>query len=233
MEIVLPLLLAGVVAFLMSSSTSMVLRPVAALYVDAVRGPYGRMPGVEAWGFPERDAMAYAGPWPVVAHPPCACWGAFKWRCERAIAAGDVAKAREKMTGPRAVQQVRTWGGVLEHPAKSGLWAHAGLPRPGEGRDAWGGWSMEIDQARWGHPAEKKTWLYFCGVEPEDLPSIPPWRAPTHVIARGKNLCHMSEEERETALPDLPKSKRHLSPPAFAAWLVEVARRAKGVEDRR
>ena len=46
---------------------------VAALYVDP-RGIYAGMPDVELWGLPDRDARAYDGPHPVVAHPPCSRW---------------------------------------------------------------------------------------------------------------------------------------------------------------
>ena len=50
---------------------------VAALYVQR-GGIYDGVPGVEAWaGPPDRDARLYAGPWPVVAHPPCARWGRY------------------------------------------------------------------------------------------------------------------------------------------------------------
>ena len=89
---------------------------VAALYVDPIRGPYRALPGVERWGWADvhqaglwdRDATAYDGPHPVIAHPPCGPWGLFAWRYKGGEGAKNCAI--------RAVQQVRRWGGVLEHP---------------------------------------------------------------------------------------------------------------------
>ena len=45
---------------------------VAALYVET-NGVYAGLPDVDLWD-EARDARLYAGPWPVVAHPPCARW---------------------------------------------------------------------------------------------------------------------------------------------------------------
>ena len=45
---------------------------VAALYVET-NGVYYGLPDVDPWD-EERDARLYDGPWPVVAHPPCARW---------------------------------------------------------------------------------------------------------------------------------------------------------------
>jgi len=42
---------------------------VAALYV-ARGGAYWNLPDVDPWDV-ERDARLYAGPWAVIAHPPC------------------------------------------------------------------------------------------------------------------------------------------------------------------
>lgn len=49
---------------------------IAAIYVMP-RGPYYGLPDVIPYGLPERDARKYAGPWPVVAHPPCGRWGRY------------------------------------------------------------------------------------------------------------------------------------------------------------
>lgn len=144
---------------------------IAALYIDSKRGPYAAMPGVDAWGI-ERDATQYAGPWPVVAHPPCKSWGSL-----RHLALPNQA---ERDCGPRAVEQVRRWGGVLEQPAHSQLWAACGLPRPGELPDSFGGWSIEVSQCDFGHLARKRTWLYIVGCRPDCIPALPPAREPTH-----------------------------------------------------
>jgi hypothetical protein len=48
---------------------------VAALYVTK-GGCYFGLEGVDPWD-EARDARTYAGPWPVIAHPPCQRWGRF------------------------------------------------------------------------------------------------------------------------------------------------------------
>lgn len=54
---------------------------IAALYVQT-GGCYFGLPGVDPWD-EARDARKYAGPYPVVAHPPCQRWGKF-WAGQRA-----------------------------------------------------------------------------------------------------------------------------------------------------
>ena len=51
------------------------IRQIAALYV-AAGGTYFGLEGVDPWD-EKRDARAYPGPNPVVAHPPCKRWGRY------------------------------------------------------------------------------------------------------------------------------------------------------------
>lgn len=183
---------------------------VAALYIDVKRGPYAHMLGVDAWGL-ERDAKLYSGPHPVVAHPPCGPWGQLAHFCTR----------QDPECATRAVEQIREHGGILEHPAGSRLWSELRLPRPGEIPRA-GLWTLEVDQCRWGHEARKRTWLLMSGIDPSDVGPLPPWRAPSRSIDTSK-----AQKRRGVYLPHLPKSRRHLTPPAFAAWLVRLARAAR------
>ena len=181
---------------------------IAALYVDA-RGPYIDMPGVDAWTI-ERDARSYNGPGPVVAHPPCANWSR--------LSAFAHDEPERKSCGPRAVEQVREFGGVLEHPAFSKLWRHMDMPRPGEFADEFGGWSLDVDQCAWGHRARKRTWLYIVGVHAEE---VTPRRGgvPTHVVASSVRR-HQGRDR-----PALTSEANRMSPPGFAAWLVAIARK--------
>lgn len=190
---------------------------VAALYVDTARGPYASISGVACWGYasrdgrqrdlfaPTRDARSYDGPFPVIAHPPCGPWGRFWWNYK----GGEGAKE----CGPRAVAQVRAFGGVLEHPAHSGLWTACGLPLPGGAADAHGGRTVLVNQCDWGHKARKPTWLYYVGCE---VPPTPPEREPTHVMVR---LVRNNNDR-----PEVPKAERHITPPLFAAWLLRMVR---------
>jgi len=186
---------------------------VAALYVDVQRGPYARMPGVDAWGV-ERDAALYPGPWPVVAHPPCGPWGSLRKGCIN----------QRRDLGPKGVAQVREFGGVLEHPQGSALWAHCGLPRPFRAVPTFAPreWALSVRQVNWGHMCAKPTWLLFVGIDPRDVPPIPPPRAPTHTIGGS----YRPGDRGYTGRPAMPAKMAHVTPPAFAEWLVACARAA-------
>ena len=143
---------------------------IAALYVET-GGVYFNQPDVEPWD-EDRDARTYAGPWPVVAHPPCKRWGKF-WH-------GSTRRPHQFKLGAdhgmfaAALTAVRNYGGVLEHPADSHAWKYFGLNRPkrGEGwvkADNYDGWTCYVEQGHYGHFSRKKTWLYACKV---DLPEL-------------------------------------------------------------
>lgn len=180
---------------------------------------YKALPDVDVWDA-ERDARRWPGGCPVVAHPPCRAWGRLR----------HFARPRpdEKALALWAVEQVRKFGGVLEHPACSTLWPIAGLPSP-RTRDQWGGWTLPIHQHWWGHRAEKKTWLYIVGCAPGDVPPLP-YRMdePTHTVSssgrRRDGTCLK-------ARPELTKAEREHTPPDLAKWLVELAARCKGHND--
>ena len=180
---------------------------IAALYVDA-RGPYMDMHGVDPWTI-DRDARLYDGPSSVVAHPPCADWSRLSGRAK-------LVEGRREC-GPRAVEQVQAFGGVLEHPAWSKLWHECDLPRPGEFADDLGGWTIAVDQCAWGHRARKATWLYIVGVHRSNVRPVLGGGVPTRVITtskRGERLLKMSSLEARVTLP------------AFAEFLVSIARSA-------
>lgn len=146
---------------------------VAALYVDP-KGAYAGLPGVECWGLPDRDARDYAGPWPVVAHPPCARWSSMARGGPRY---GGKIPGEDGGAFAAALVTVRRWGGVLEHPAHSKAWTAHDLRSPPGGMGWWTAgvkdrWVCEVAQADYGHRSAKLTWLYVCGVKVSDLPKI-------------------------------------------------------------
>jgi hypothetical protein len=136
---------------------------IAALFVESA-GCYFGIDGVDPWDI-DRDARLYAGPHPVVAHPPCQRWGRF-WH-------GSPSRPHQFALGDdggcfaSALASVRQWGGVIEHPADSRAWATFGIPRPTR-YDWWkrcgaNEWTCYVEQGHYGHVARKGTWLFFCG----------------------------------------------------------------------
>jgi hypothetical protein len=156
-------------------ATSRARGTVAALYV-ADGGCYCGLPDVEPWD-EGRDARTYAGPWPVVAHPPCQRWGKMYFGQPLTVKRTGVRKIKGDDSGcfKAALAAVRRWGGVLEHPEKSHAWDYFGLNKPPrEGgwivADFYGGWTCCVEQRSYGHYARKPTWLLVYGVR--DLPDL-------------------------------------------------------------
>lgn len=127
--------------------------------------------------------------------------------------------------GPRAVEQVRRWGGVLEHPKGSRLFERCGLPRPGEPADSAGGVTFEVSQVHWGHVAEKRTLLYVVGHQGA-LPVAPfPDRVPTHWVSGSRNANRKGNGGVVPAhIKVCSAPQRRRTPQAFAQFLVEIAR---------
>ena len=182
----------------------------AALYVER-GGPYYRLlPSTRCWNA-WRDARTYKGPFPIVAHPPCGPWGRLKGLCTK----------QDPELGRIAVEQVREFGGVLEHPAHSGLWKDRRLWGPGQWTDPFGGWTLEVNQVDCGHRATKKTWLYIVGISRGDFfrselwKTRPPPGTPTHTVTSSlRNAGH---------LPKLWSDAARQTPVEFAKFLIGIA----------
>ena len=177
---------------------------IAALYVlDG--GCYFGLPDVDPW--PEtRDARLYAGPWPVVAHPPCARWSRLAGLVEARYP--HYRRGEDGGCFAAALAAVRRWGGVLEHPAESRAWPAHNLLRPIHG--AWirgidGGWVTQIAQSTYGHRAVKLTWLYCFGCSPPSLDwSIAPHSARVSYLQnRGVSRVEMMGRRERSATPQL------------------------------
>lgn len=191
---------------------------IAALYVDP-RGPYPKIADVDCWDA-KRDARKYAGPFPVVAHPPCQLWTNFAALNFKRYGGGHNAPGNDRGCFAHALTCVRLLGGVLEHPAESNAWREYGLLKPYEtgrwtGDLCTGGWVCEVWQSAYGHKARKRTWLFYVGTH---KPADANWnRKP------GSHQVGWFDRVK----PTLGKREASLTPPAFAEFLVSLARGAR------
>lgn len=184
------------------------IRDVAALYVDA-RGAYPKL--VEHWYDEARDARTYAGPWPVVAHPPCGPWSRLRHLHGR---------PEEREIGILAVEQVRKFGGVLEQPEGSRLWKHCGLPMTSV--DSPDSYALAVEQVSWGHVARKRTWLWLVGIDRAlAIAGLRSGGVPTHWVSGGRN-CQTGGSV-PPGIKVCSAQQRRRTPAAFAEWLLSLA----------
>lgn len=169
------------------------------------RSIYHKIARCDVWTA-ARDALNCTGGNVVIAHPPCAMWGRLYKQSKKDNWTHD------KMLAAHCVQLVSEFGGVLEQPADSKLWDYFSLPHPyyancpGEKPM---GFSFCLDQHIFGHRGIKKTWIWIKGIRPAQLPAFPVFRLlQTDLVP----VCDMGRTERSA------------TPPAFAEWLVDVAR---------
>ena len=206
---------------------------IAALYVET-NGCYYGLPNVEPWD-EARDARKYAGPWPVVAHPPCQRWGKMWAGSPLHIARTGERKVKGDDGGcfAAALEDVRRYGGILEHPKGSHAWAHFGLNKPHqEGgwikADDHGGWTCCVEQGRYGHYARKPTWLYAVGCDLPELDwgigehRIPAWAIEKYGEKRARRIGELSFRGG-----GVDSSPRIGTPEAFRDLLLSIARTAK------
>lgn len=200
---------------------------IAALFV-ATGGCYFGLPDVDPWDA-SRDARLYAGPHPVVAHPPCERWGRY--------ARGGPSARVPRLVGDdggcfkAALRAVQAYGGVLEHPEASLAWDHFSLPRPARTgywtRGPNGSWTCCVEQGHYGHRARKATWLYAVVPSPPELLWGP---------SRGERLdegFHSAEERRaaraagQTPRARLSTAENIATPLQFRDVLLSIARNAR------
>lgn len=209
---------------------------IAALYVET-DGCYFGLPGIDPWD-ELRDARTYAGPYPVVAHPPCQRWGKL-W-------AGQ--PLHIKRTGQRKVKgadggcfaaalaAVRKWGGVLEHPWGSHAWKTFGIAIPSRKggwikADEYDGWTCCVEQGRYGHYARKPTLLLAYHVELAELDwGIGECRLDPAVIARMglKRAKRLGEVGSKGGGTD--STPRISTPAPFRELLISIAKTARRAE---
>lgn len=207
-------------------------RPIAALFVENEprrnmpnrRSIYYEHEGVDCYDR-ERDALTWPGGCPVIAHPPCRTWGVLKHLAN--------APEGEKELSLWAVEQVRRWGGVLEHPVQSDLWKACGIPPPGQRALGDPGETILIDQVEWGHRCQKPTILYLVGGDRSLIHPTKPGAQPTRGYGGpGTNVAadRVAAGIRVSPSHHLPKenaSRIQRTPPDLAEQLIQYARSAR------
>lgn len=170
---------------------------------------YRAIPGLDVFTR-SRDAWTARPSGPVIAHPPCRCW------CRAWPLSAMTVKTRiiEMLLGMECVRLVIHNGGILEQPAHSRLWKCASLPGPSEPFAHRHAWTIELDQAQFGHRASKPTWILFSGIRPSAV-NLNGWQL---------------QQEQVRSMATMTPGQRSSSPPLFARFLVQCAASARPMQ---
>ena len=196
---------------------------IAALFVET-GGIYFGLEGVDPWD-KARDARKYAGPHPIVAHPPCERWGRY-W--------GGAPGQRPRLQlgdddgcFAAAFLAVQRFGGVIEHPEASHAWRRFGIVAPPR-RGGWvsagllaPGFTCCVEQGAYGHRARKATWLYAVDTALPDLR----WVAEGDFVRLDEGFHSVEERAAKTKPPRRRLSARECAatPPEFRDVLLALA----------
>ena len=206
------------------------MKQIAALYVEA-NGCYYGLEGVDPWD-QMRDARSYDGPHPVVAHPPCQRWGKL-WAGQPLWIKRTGERKKKGDDGgcfKHALEAVRRFGGVLEHPHGSHAWPHFELQKPPRSggwikADEFGGWTCCVEQGGYGHYARKPTLLYTVRAELPELKwgvtaaNYPQWAIEKHGLAYCKRAGELAFKGGGK-----DSSPRIGTPEPFRDLLIQMAR---------
>ena len=128
-----------------------------------------------------------------------------------------------RATNAKALNFVRRFGGVLEHPAYSAAFTAFGLAKPIGAtwqRCTDGGFVAVVDQGAYGHVAKKRTWLYAFGAR--ELPTLKKLLGPDQRSVASVSWCG-NRTARFGARPRVGKSSLQ-TPAEFRDLLLAIAR---------
>lgn len=198
---------------------------IAALFVLS-NGPYSNQSNIDLWDI-NRDARKYEGPHKVIAHPPCERWGRY-WGGGPMLHGSEKQKLLGHDNGcfAHALWSVRTFGGVIEHPEASHAWSFYGLPKPNKlggwtSADKYGGRSCCVAQGKYGHRAQKLTWLYGVNINFKELN----WGLDKNKMKIDQGFHSKEERARlvKTGICQrLSKRQRTITPIPFMDLLIEL-----------
>ena len=169
---------------------------------------YNKFDHIRCWDI-KANALNCKSSTAAIYHPPCRAWGQLKHfanprRGERKLAVWSLIRCNK-------------YGGVLEHPVNSELFKHYKhlMQR---------GITVDIEQVWFGHKARKPTRLYIHGLRIEQLPVYEKIATePTHRVARIGKINKEGIIEHSKLIELNPK-EREETPPAFAAWLIQICK---------
>ena len=168
---------------------------VSILYAHA-RSNYKKYPDLQVYD-EARDALSFSGSDVIIAHPPCRLYSKMR--------AFSTAPEFEKIYAYHALKIIRLNGGILEHPCSSLFFKEANLPLPGS-TDAFGGFTISVNQGWFGYYTEKRTRLYIVGCSIKDLP-----RLPFNFSPYTRKFDNLTRKQRSETVDN------------FIEWLLQVA----------